>query len=532
VLVLVALLALGALTSPEAGAQGAPAGDPAGEVGKLTFPTSCAPAVQGDFERALAMLHSFWFGASTSGFEAVLQKDPTCAMAHWGLAMNALGNPFTWPPSARSLVDGAAAIERARAAGPRTPRERDYIEALGVLFRDHETVDHRTRALAYEKAMEQLAARYPDDREATIFYALALNATALPTDKTYANQLRAARLLEAVFAEQPQHPGVAHYLIHSYDYPPVADKGLPAARRYASIAPAAPHALHMPSHIFTRRGHWQESIESNRASAAAARNDFDRFHAMDYLVYAHLQQGQDVAARRVREDMLRITQPNVEHFVVGYAAAAIPSRYTLERGRWDEAAALQLPLPAIPWDRFPQAEAILVFARGYGAARSGDAAAARESLGRLAALRDRLATAKQGYWAEQVAIHHRALEGWIARVERRPDDAVRLLREAAKMEDGTEKHPVTPGPLVSARELLAELLLDLGRPAEALREFEATLTIEPNRFRTLWGAGRAAELAGDGAKARRYYGEVVRVAATADTERPELRHARSVVSRP
>jgi len=445
--------------------------------------------------------------------------------------MNLLGNPFGWPPPAKNLAEGAAAVERARATGPKTARERDYVEALAAFYREHDTVDHRTRALAYEKAMAQLAARYPADREATVLYALALNATALPTDKTYANQLKAAGLLESVFAEQPKHPGVAHYLIHSYDYPPIAAKGLKAARLYAGIAPAAPHALHMPSHIFTRRGYWQESIESNRASAAAAMNDFDRFHAMDYLTYAHLQQAQDAAARRVLADMLAIKKPNVEHFVVGYAAAAIPARYALERGRWADAARLQLPLPEIPWSRFPQAEAILIFARGYGAARAGDAAAARQDLARLAALRDQALTAKQTYWADQVGIKYLGLEGWIARVEGRPEAAVRLLQEAAQREEATEKHPVTPGPIVPARELLAELLLDLNRPAEALPEFEATLTIEPNRLRTLVGAGRAAELAGDRGKARQYYAQVLAVAAQADTERQELKHARAFLGR-
>src|SRR5881409_1958829 len=267
------------------------------KVGTVHFATSCSAAVQQDFERAVAMLHSFWFSASTSAFTAVAQSDPACGIAHWGVAMNLLGNPFGWPPSPKALADGWAAVERARTAGAKTQRERDYIAAIETFYKDADTVEHRTRALAYRQAMEQLAARYPDDREAAVFYALALNATALPTDKTYADQLRAAGILEKVFAAEPQHPGVAHYLIHSYDAPPIAEKGLTAARRYASIAPAAPHALHMPSHIFTRVGAWQESAATNSRSMEVARADGDAdeaYHAADYMVYAYLQLARDV----------------------------------------------------------------------------------------------------------------------------------------------------------------------------------------------------------------------------------------------
>src|SRR5205823_3184480 len=333
------------------------------KVGTVHFATSCSATVQADFERAVAMLHSFWFSASTSAFTAVAQSDPACGIAHWGVAMNLLGNPFGWPPSPKALADGWAAVERAKTAGAKTQRERDYVGAIETFYKDADTVDHRTRALGYRQAMEQLAARYPEDREATLFYALALNATALPTDKTYADQLKAAGMLEKVFAEQPQHPGVAHYLIHSYDYPPIADKGLTAARRYAAIAPAAPHALHMPSHIFTRRGYWQESIDANRASASAMSSHFDQLHALDYLTYAYLQLGQDVAAKRVVDQVGEIPKVGVEHFVAGFALAAIPSRYALERGRWADAAQLALFGKEFPWGRFPQSEAQLVFAR-------------------------------------------------------------------------------------------------------------------------------------------------------------------------
>ncbi len=501
------------------------------KVGTVRFPTSCSAAAQPDFERAVAMLHSFWFSASTSAFTAVAQQDPGCAMAHWGVAMNLLGNPFAWPPSPKGLANGWAAVERAKAAGAKTQRERDYIAAIEGFYKDADKVDHRTRALAYRQAMEELAARYPEDREAVVFYALALDATAVPTDKTYADQLKAAAILEKAFAVEPQHPGVAHYLIHSYDYPPIADKGLTAARRYAGIAPAAPHALHMPSHIFTRRGYWQESIDANRVSAAAGGNHFDQLHALDYLAYAHLQMGQDAAAKRVVDQVNEIPKVNVEHFVTGFALATIPSRYVLERGRWTDAARLELFGKEFPWGRFPQSEAQLVFARALGAARSGDAAAARRDIDRLGALRDALAAAKQAYGVEQVEIQRQVASAWTARAEGRKDEALGLLRVAAEREGATEKHPVTPGPLSPARELLAEMLLESNEPAQALREFESSMRVEPNRFRGLYGAARAAELAGDRTLARTYYSQLLALGEKADGERPELKQAKAYLGR-
>ena len=502
------------------------------KVGKVSFQTSCSPAVQADFDRAVAMLHSFWFQASVNVFAEVLQKDAACGMAHWGIAMNLLGNPFGWPPSPKALADGGAAIERAKAAGARTPRERDYIAAVEAFYKDAATVDHRTRALAYLAGIERVAQRYADDREASIFYALALNATALPTDKTYANQLKAAGILEKAFTEQPQHPGVAHYLIHSYDYPPIADKGVAAARRYAGIAPSAPHALHMPSHIFTRRGYWQDSVDSNRASAEAARGDhFNQFHAMDYLAYAHLQMAQDQAAKRVLDALNAIGKVKMEHFVAGFALATIPSRYALERGRWSEAAALTLYGNEFPWARFPQSEAQLVFARGLGAARNGDVVAAKRDADRLQVLRDALTAAKQGYWAEQTEIQRLIVSAWAARAEGKLPEAFQLLRAAVERGDATEKHPVTPGPLAPARELLGEMLLETSQPAEALKEFEAAMRVEPNRFRTVAGAARAAELAGDTVKARSYYAQLVALTDRADSERPEVKQAKAFLGK-
>jgi len=507
-------------------------------LGTVRFATSCAPAVQPQFDRAVALLHSFHLDAAVGAFTDVAAADPTCGMAHWGVAMSWLGNPLAAPPSARGLKEGGAAVDRAKAAGARTDREREYIAAIETIYKDADRVDHRTRALAYEKAMEQLAARYPADREAAVFYALALNITLDPNDKTYANQLKAAGILEKVFAAQPDHPGVAHYLIHSYDFPPIAAKGLPAAKRYASIAPAAPHALHMPSHIFTRVGSWQESIETNRASAKAAADalaasgsptglrSYEGLHAYDYMMYAYMQLGRDREARALVEEIAATRKLNIDHFAGAFALAAIPARFALERGQWAEAAVLS-PTPAdLAWNRFPQAESIVWFARGLGAARSANPARAREDLARIEALRDAMIAAKNPYWAHQSEVQRLAVAGWIARAEGRNEEALSLMRASAAAEETSEKHPVTPGPIRPARELLGDMLIELGQPAEALKEFEASHRVEPNRFQGLYGAARAAELAGDSARARTYYGRLVTLGKDADADRPEIKQAK------
>lgn len=503
------------------------------KLGQVHFPVSCSAAAQQEFDRAVALLHSFWFGASAKAFAAAAQMDPGCAMGHWGEALALLfsPNPFTGTPNPKTLQDGCPAVERAKSATPRTQRERDYIGAVESLCRDRDKGDQRARVVAYEQAMERLSLTYPEDREAAVFYALALNITASPADKTYANQLKAAEILEKVFAEQPNHPGVAHYLIHSYDYPPIASRGLSAARRYASIAPAAPHALHMPSHIFTREGLWKESIASNLASAAAATNHFDQLHAMDYLAYAYLQESQDAAAKRVLEEAGAIRKVTPEHFVTGYALAAIPARYTLERRRWADAASLALQPTDFPWDRFPQSEAVLVFARALGAARSGNVASARKDMDRLQTLHDALMAAKQGYWAEQVEIQRQMVSAWVARAEGKQVEALALMRAAADREDKTEKHPVTPGPIVPARELLGEMLLAANEPALALKEFESSHRVEPNRFKGLYGAARAAEASGNREKARMYYANLLALSEKADTERPELKEAKAFLAK-
>ena len=505
---------------------------PVGEkLGTVRFPTSCSSAVQRQFERAVALLHSFWFSESNKAFAAIAATDPSCGMAHWGSAVTLFGNPFTWPLTGKALTDGWAAVERAKGAGAKTKREQDYIAAVEAFYKDGDKIDHRTRALAYEKAMEQVALRYPDDMEAQIFYALALNTTALASDKTYANQLKAAAILEKVFTDQPNHPGAAHYLIHSYDYPPIAEKGIPAARRYADIAPSAPHALHMPSHIFTRRGLWQDSIDSNLKSKNSTDNHFDRLHALDYLVYAYLQTGQDDKARAVRDEVEALRKVNSESFPAAFALAAIPSRFALERANWSEAAKLSLHPSELdyPWASFPHAEAVLTFARAIGAARSGDVSAAREDILKLNKLKENLVQAKNNYWSEQVEIQIETVSAFVAFAEGKKEEGLALMRTAANMEDATEKHPVVPGPLIPARELLGDMLLDMQQPAAALKEFEASAQREPNRLRGYYGAARAAEMANDKTKAAAYYTKLAEVAN--DSDRAEIRQAKAYLAK-
>jgi hypothetical protein len=521
-------------------AGGPVASAPDGEkLGRVHFPVSCAPAVRGDFERAVALLHSFWYEEALKAFTAITTNDPGCAMGYWGIAMSVY-YPLWAPPSPAMLQKGAAALAKTRGLTA-TAREQDFIAAIETYYQDADKLDHRTRAVAYEKAMGQLFARYPDDREAAVFYALALNATAAPTDKTYANQLKAGAILEKVFAEQPAHPGVAHYIIHSYDYPPLAARGLTAARGYAKTAPSVPHAQHMPAHIFTRLGLWQESIDSNRASANAGKAYYAKLgkdtvwdqtlHALDYIVYAYLQTGQDRQARTVLEELRAMPRAEPESFVAAYAYAAIPARVALEQHRWGEAAALSPASKVFPWDRFAWGEAISAFARAVGAARSGDAAKTRTEAQKLEGYRASLIAANQTYWAEQVNIQQRAAAAWAARAEGKNDEALTLMRSAADLEDSTEKHPVTPGPVLPARELLGDMLLDLNHPAQALVEFEASAAREPNRFNGLFGAARAAELSGNRDKARTLYTRLVTLCARADGERPELRHAKAALAK-
>ena len=513
-----------ALVTTPAGAADEHSGHPV--LGTVHFPVTCTPEAQQAFDQAMKLQHSFWYQAAHDAFSEVLQRDPECAMAYWGIAMTLLTNPFS-PPPEKNLADGWAALEQARELGAKSEREADYIAALSEFYRDADTKDHRTRVLAYEQAMAQLHARYPDNSEAAIYYALALNVAALPTDKTYAKQLEAAEILEAEVARQPDHPGVVHYLIHTYDYPPLAERGLKAADRYAELAASAPHALHMPSHIFTRLGLWDRSIETNRRSAEVARAGKEtsgELHARDYMVYAYLQTGRDEAARQAIAEAQQFAGAELTSPAGPFALAAMPARLAIERGAWKEAAALT-PQPS----KFAFADAMTHFARAVGLARSGQPQAAAPDVEALQRLADALRPSN-AYWAEQVDIQRIAATAWIADAEGRSDEALALMRRAAEIEAGTEKHALTPGPLAPAREQLAEMLLAADRPAEALKEFEAVQQVEPNRFRALSGAGRAAELAGDLAAAKRYYGQVIELTAAADTSRPEIEAARAFVA--
>ncbi|MEX2221277.1 MAG: hypothetical protein WEG40_05705 [Candidatus Rokuibacteriota bacterium] len=531
--VTILLLPLALWTGLPVVAQGPGAG-PA-KLGKVNFPVSCNAGAQKEFEVAMAYYHSFAWPQVKTALDRVIQADPACGMAHWGRALGLLDNPFQWPGSLspQILADGQAAIDAARAAGLKTQRERDYVEALALFFKDADKLNHRTRATALETAMQGVASRYPADSEATILYALVLSANFDPTDKQYTNQLRAARMLEPIFAKQPDHPGVAHYLIHSFDYPPIATQGLDAAQRYAKIAPDAAHAQHMPSHIFTRVGYWRDSVESNRQSA---RVDGDRTgsspHAYDYMVYAQLQLCQDKAAAEVVTHAARVA-PKPDSLAGAYAYAAMPARLALERGAWAEAAELPVDpaAKAYPWSKYPQAEAVNAFARGVGAALSGDAVAAGVEVARLQALRDTAKGRKIGYWAEQIDIQAEVVRGLTSCAAGKADECVAIIRAAADREDATEKHVVTPGPLVPAREVLAMVLLKEGKPADALRGFETVLTKEPNRYRATIGAMHAAERVGDAKKASAFAQRVIELTSAADTARPEIAQARRVLGR-
>jgi hypothetical protein len=513
---------------------------PMEKLGRVQFPVSCSAAAQKQFDHALGALHSFWYEEAHRMFTAVTETDADCAMGHWGIAMS-IYHPLWVPPSQATLQKGINAIGKAKSIGAKTDREGAYIAAIEAFYKDSDKLDHRTRTIEYEKALERIHLQYPNDREAAIFYALALNATAPPTDKTYAKQAKAGEILEKVFSEQPDHPGVAHYIIHSYDNPSLASRGIPAAQRYAKIAPSVPHAQHMPSHIFTRIGLWQESIQSNLGAVAASKAYaakahpgaayYEHLHALDYLAYAYLQGAQDRQAEGVLDELQVIKKVQPEAFQAAYAFAAIPARYALERRRWSEAAALTVTPTTFPWSRFPWSEAVTHFARAMGSARTGNVANAQKDIEKLESLQDVLVKAKDSYWAKQVDIQRRAATAWFLLTERKNDEALQLMQSAADLEDSTDKHPVTPAPIQPARELLGEMLLEVGDPARALKEFEGSHRIEPNRFRGLYGAAKAAQASGDHEKARHYYTKLVSLCERADTERPEIKEAKAYLTK-
>jgi tetratricopeptide (TPR) repeat protein len=510
------------------------------QLGQVDFPVSCTPVAQQQFNRAVAILHSFWYEEAIKAFGTVTETDPDCAMGGWGVAMS-YWTPLWSPPTEATLKAGSAAVRKAQAIGAKTDRERGYVEAIATFYRDYDKLDHRTRSAAYQQLMEQLSVRYPDDREAAIFYALALDATALPSDKTYTNQKKAAGILEKIFAEQPNHPGVAHYLIHSYDSAPLAEHGLPAAICYAKIAPSVPHALHMPSHIFTRLGQWQDSIRSNRAASQAgqtyAAQQFgegvawaESLHAMDYLAYAYLQLAQDREAKNVLDQIIGFRKVAPEAPAAAYALAAVPARYAVERRDWPQAAALSLPALAFPWDKYPWTSAMITFSRALGAARAGDFGGAQAEIDRLGSARD-AASQKDKYWADQIEVQRQAAAAILAHVRGKDEEALAEMQSAAKLEATMDKHPVTPSPVVPVRELLGDLLLEMNQPTQALSQYEESLTKDPNRFRSVYGAAKAAERAGDAAKAKAYYQQLAALGSNADGDRPELTEAKAYLQR-
>jgi tetratricopeptide (TPR) repeat protein len=508
-----------------------------GQLGTVDFSTSCSVPAQSPFNRAVALLHSFEFSRAIDGFNGALRADPSCAMAEWGVALSRWGNPFgVGVRPEPTLRLGSEATARARTIGFKTTRERQYVDAVALLYEGASAANQPARLAAYRDAMAAVAAAHPDDAEAEIFYALAIAGAAAssPLDPSFAEPLKAGAILERRFRTMPDHPGLAHYIIHSYDYPPLAERALEAARRYAKIAPDSPHARHMPSHTFTRVGSWQESVDANLAAAETARRDGvvgEELHTMDYRIYAYLQMAQDARARAIVEALPEVggrynpggNNGATPPFAAYFAIAAIPARFALERGAWSDAAALV----AKPTD-YPFAEALTYLANAVGAGHTGNRDVIRRAVDALATITVRLRGQNESYWAEQTDIQRHQAAAWLAFVEKRPDAALDELQTAAAMEDHTEKSAVTPGPLVPAREMLGDFLLEMKRPAPALKEFEAALAREPGRFRSLYGAAKAAALAGDREKARTYFARLVQVCEKADLPlRRELIEARA-----
>ncbi|MBL6459542.1 hypothetical protein JMJ55_29985 [Belnapia sp. T6] len=495
-------------------------------LGEVNFPVNCTLEAQAAFQDGMKLQHSFWYQAADQAFRQALERDPNCSMALWGRALALLGNPFS-PPGAAQLREGRALLEQAQRLPGQTERDAGFVAALATMFASDDVATHRARIGHYAQAMEVLSRRFPDDSEVTILHALALIMAAPPTDKTYANQIRAGEILGREFEVRPQHPGVTHYLIHTYDVPALASRGVPAAERYATLAADAPHALHMPSHIFTRVGRWEESIESNRRSADTARareETFDEVHALDYMVYGYLQTGQPQAAQRVLAELRRMDNWRSDRPLGGFALTAMPARYAIERGDWEAAASLGTRQFGVPY-----VDATTHFARAVGAARAGRPDAAAADVEALKAA----AAALQGrdaYWQEQTEILRVAAEGWVAFARGQHDQGLAVMREAVEREAKTEKHPITPGPLMPAREQLGEMLAIMGRHAEARREFEAVQETEPRRFRAVYGAARSAELAGDRDAARRHYQNLLEIAARAEPGRAEMDQARAAVT--
>jgi len=514
---------------------------PAGsEFGIVNFESGCSKAVTNDFNTAMELLHSFEYDESEKVFAKIINGSPGCAMAYWGVAMCNF-HPLWEPPTETDLKKGARAIQIATSIPQKSQHGSDYIDAVAAYYKDWSTTDPHTRSIHFEKAMEQVHLKYPADKEAAIFYALSLDAAADPTDKSYANQRKAGAILNGLYPSEPNHPGIIHYIIHTYDYPGIADLGLQAARKYAEVAPASAHAVHMPSHIFTRLGLWDECIRSNTrsvesakcyAASAGIKGHWDEeLHGLDYLVYAYLQKGDNNAANELLKYITTIKEVYPVNFKGAYTFAAVPSRMALENKNWQEAAGLQLQPADFPWDKFPWQAAIIHFARLLGAAHTGDRLSARSELVKLHTLYDTLQKQKDLYKSKQVATQIKAGEAWIALMDHKSTESLNLMSKAADMEDSTSKHPVTPGEVLPARELYADMLLLTRQNETALHAYESVLQKSPNRFNSLYGAGVAAERSGNPEKAVFYY---KRLSSIADptSNRPELLAARSFLLTP
>jgi hypothetical protein len=506
------------------------------QFGSVDFEMTCNKKAKKDFNFAIELLHSFEYDEAEKAFAKVIDENPECSLAYWGIAMCNF-HPLWNPPTEDELQKGAKAIAIANSINTKSAREAGYINAIGLFYKDWDKIDHHSRCIYFEKAMEQLYIKYPDDHEAAIFYTLALDAAADPTDKTYANQKKAGAILHALYKVEPNHPGIIHYIIHTNDYPGLAILALPAARKYAAVAPSSAHALHMPSHIFTRLGLWDEAINSNLKSVAASQcyaesahipgHWDEEFHGMDYLVYAYLQKGNNILAKEQVTYLNSIKEVYPVNFKVAYAFAAIPARYLLENRKWKEAAALQIQYVNFPWKEFPWQEAIIHFTRLLGNAHIGNTDAARSELSKLYQLRDTLARRKDFYKSKGVEIQIKAGEAWMQFESANKTSALNMMKLAAGMEDSTEKHPVTPGEVLPARELLADMLLQAKQDKEALSAYEAVLNRSPGRFNSLYGAGVAAEKCGNKQKAVFYFKQLSAITDTANSDRPEIASIKS-----
>lgn len=510
-------------------------GVPSSDFGSVKFEISCTE-VQKDFDLGIAILHSFEYDEAEKVFAKIIDEEPGCAMAYWGVAMSNY-HPLWAPPNKEELEKGAKAIAIAASLPQKTAREKDYINAMNAFYTNWEKLDHRTRSLQYKNAMEKIYTAYPGDKEAAVLYALALDATADPADKTFANQKKAYNILTSLHPRQPDHPGIVHYIIHSYDYPGLAAEALPAARQYAAIAPASAHAQHMPSHIFTRLGLWDECIRSNLQAAESARcyaqgtginaHWDEELHMIDYLAYAYLQKGENEQAKKQWDYLKTIQEVKPYNFKVAYSFASVPARYVLENKLWKEAAGLSSHISEERWKDFPWQKAILHFTRSLGAVHTGDLAAAKKELAVMNILHDTLLGQKDTYKANQVMIQMKIAEAWILFKEGKKDDALKMMTAAADMEDKTEKHPVTPGEILPARELLADMWMELNNPAAALKNYEATLIKRPNRFNTLYRAAHTARELKNDNKAREYYQQLLAISGSAATRKVEVEEARS-----